>query len=142
MKWKYVTLAFALLVALSSAAFAAPVSHPPSPANVLLAQILSAPDSIIPTLGASGAIAGVLGAYLIKYPSNRVRVLVLRFITHMPAAVVLGFWIVLQVLSQAGMPAGESGGVAYLAHIGGFAAGVALILVLARGRPAHRNYRG
>jgi membrane associated rhomboid family serine protease len=94
-----------------------------------LAQILSAPDSIIPTLGASGAIAGVLGAYLIKYPGNRVRVLVLRYITHMPAAAVLGFWIVLQIINQAGLPQGESSGVAYLAHIGGFAAGIVLALL-------------
>ncbi|HLP41896.1 MAG TPA: rhomboid family intramembrane serine protease [Fibrobacteria bacterium] len=98
------------------------------------AQILSMPDSVIPTLGASGAIAGVLGAYLVKYPHNRVRVLVWRTILHMPAVIVLGFWIVLQFISQAGVPAGSGGGVAYWAHIGGFLAGMALILVLARGK--------
>jgi membrane associated rhomboid family serine protease len=97
------------------------------------AQIGYHPDSVIPTLGASGVIAGVLGAYLIKYPTNRVRVLVLRFITHMPAAVVLGFWIVLQVFSQVSTTAARGGGVAYMAHIGGFLAGAVLILIFGRG---------
>lgn len=100
------------------------------------AQIAFAPDSVVPCLGASGAIAGVLGAYLIKHPGNRVRVLMGRYITHMPAAVVLGFWILLQIFSQVSTPAGEASGVAYMAHIGGFAVGVLLILILGRGRPS------
>lgn len=99
-----------------------------------MAQILWQPDSVIPTLGASGAIAGVLGAYLIKHPTNRVRVFVIRMITTMPAWVVLGFWIALQFISQAGTPQGSGGGVAYWAHIGGFIAGAVLIVVLAWGR--------
>ena len=104
-----------------------------------MAQILYQPDSVIPTLGASGAIAGVLGAYLIKYPRNPVRVLMFRYVMVMPAMVVLGFWIVLQVLSQVGTASGQASGVAYMAHIGGFVAGVILILVF--GGPARKRRR-
>jgi membrane associated rhomboid family serine protease len=99
-----------------------------------LAQVFYSPDGYIPSLGASGAIAGVLGAYAIKFPRNRVRVLMVRFITYMPAIAVLGLWIVLQVFSQVATPAGEASGVAYMAHIGGFAAGVVLVLLMARKR--------
>lgn len=99
-----------------------------------MAQVLYGPDSYIPSLGASGAIAGVLGAYAIKFPKNRVRVLLVRVLTYMPAIVVLGFWILLQVFSQVATPAGEASGVAYMAHIGGFAAGVVLVLLMSRRR--------
>jgi membrane associated rhomboid family serine protease len=99
-----------------------------------VAQILYSPDAVIPALGASGAIAGVLGAYLLKFPRNRVRVLMYRSVTTMPALVVLGLWILLQIVSQVGTPAGEASGVAYMAHIGGFVAGVVLIFVLGGGR--------
>lgn len=95
-----------------------------------MAQVLFAPNSYIPSLGASGAIAGVLGAYAIKFPRNRVRVLMVRVVTDLPAFVVLGFWIVLQVFSQVASPAGESSGVAYMAHIGGFLTGVVLVFLL------------
>src|SRR4051812_36907899 len=99
------------------------------------AQVLYRPDSIIPCLGASGAIAGCLGAYLVKYPTNGVRVIVGRWLTVLPAWVVLGAWIALQLFSQVGTVGNEAGGgVAYLAHIGGFAAGVVLVFVLAIGR--------
>ena len=91
-----------------------------------LAQIAASPDSMIPTLGASGAIAGIMGAYVIWFPHNQIRVLLFRFITVLPAVVVIGGWIILQVWLGAGSfhKMGESGGVAYLAHVGGAAAGI------------------
>ena len=92
---------------------------------------------MVPSLGASGAIAGVLGAYLVKFPRNRVRVLMLRAgMTELPAMVVLGMWIVLQLVSQVSTPAGEATGVAYMAHIGGFIAGLALVFALGKRRVA------
>ncbi len=100
-----------------------------------LAHISVGPASVIPSLGASGGSAGVLGAYLVKYPKNKVRVLVGRSLVYMPAFVVLGFWIVLQLISQVQVTAGgEGGGVAYMAHIGGFFAGVVLVFLLGIGR--------
>jgi membrane associated rhomboid family serine protease len=96
-----------------------------------LAHIFVAPHSSIPSLGASGAIAGVLGAYLILHPHNRVRVLIRTQIVPVPAVVVLGFWVVLQILGQLG-DAGATGGVAYMAHIGGFVAGLVLLPILKR----------
>jgi membrane associated rhomboid family serine protease len=91
-----------------------------------LAQIAVAPDSLIPTLGASGAIAGVMGAYIIWFPHNRVRVLFFNFLTEMPAYLVIGAWILLQIAGGYGSIGhlGEVGGVAYLAHIGGAVAGL------------------
>lgn len=96
---------------------------------------VSGSDSIVPSLGASGAISGVLGGYLLLFPSRRVRVFMGRGITEVPAFVALGIWIVFQVISQMGLLGGDQGGggVAYAAHIGGFAAGLLLIKLFDRG---------
>jgi membrane associated rhomboid family serine protease len=90
------------------------------------AQIFTNTDSIIPTLGASGAISGVLGAYLVMFPTNRVTVFVLRILVPVPAIVAIGMWAVFQFISGIGAAsvAAETGGVAYMAHIGGFVAGL------------------
>jgi membrane associated rhomboid family serine protease len=89
----------------------------------------------VPNLGASGAIAGVLGAYILLFPQGQVRVLMGRGVVPMPALVVIGLWIVLQFFSGLGSiaTAAETGGVAYMAHIGGFIAGFGLTFLL-RGR--------
>jgi len=94
-----------------------------------LTQIYADPTSIIPSIGASGAIAGVLGAYLVLYPHNRVKVLLFRDIVVVPALLVLGMWVVLQVLGQVSVQHGQ-GGVAYMAHIGGFVVGFATGVLL------------
>jgi membrane associated rhomboid family serine protease len=95
------------------------------------AQILVGPDSLIPTLGASGAISGVLGAYLVMFPRNQILVLLFRLLVWVPAIVVIGMWAVLQFINGLGQIAQteETGGVAYMAHIGGFVVGVVLGLL-------------
>lgn len=91
-------------------------------------------DLNTPSLGASGAISGVMGAYLILFPRRKVMVLLLRFIVPVPAMVSLGIWILLQIVSGMGMLGGKSDGVAYAAHIGGFLAGMLLIKFFDKGQ--------
>lgn len=98
-----------------------------------VAQIVMDTDSIIPMLGASGAISGVLGGYVLLFPQRQVRALIFSFLTTVPAFVAIGIWIGYQLIVGYLTPAG-TGGVAYAAHIGGFIAGVALIKVFAIGR--------
>ena len=99
------------------------------------AQLAFSSGSNIPNLGASGAIAGVLGSYILLFPRSRVNVLMGRGVIPMPALAVIGIWIVLQFVSGIGSISNtaESGGVAYMAHIGGFIAGFVLTFFL-RGR--------
>jgi membrane associated rhomboid family serine protease len=96
------------------------------------AQLMFNAGSDVPNLGASGAIAGVLGAYIILFPQGRVRVLAGGRVVQMPALMVIGLWIVLQLFSGIGSISNtaNTGGVAYMAHIGGFVAGCVLTLVL------------
>ena len=101
------------------------------------AQIVMGPDSIIPMLGASGAISGVLGGYMLLFPTNRVRALIFQIYTTVPAYVALGLWIGYQIIVGYLTPSGE-GGVAYAAHIGGFIAGLALIKIFAIGKTVKR----
>ena len=100
------------------------------------AHILSNSGSTMPSVGASGAISGILGGYLLLFPRNRVRVLTRGGIMAVPAFVMLGLWIVLQLVSGVGSMARteQTGGVAYMAHIGGFVAGLALVKLFAAGR--------
>ena len=103
-----------------------------------LAHVLSQPDSVIPSLGASGAISGVMAAYLVLFPTNRIRVLlalgiVLLRPVMVPAIVMIGVWALLQFINGLGAIAvtDQTSGVAYWAHIGGFVAGL-VITFLAR----------
>ncbi|HEU4479545.1 MAG TPA: rhomboid family intramembrane serine protease [Pyrinomonadaceae bacterium] len=94
-------------------------------------------NPFIPSLGASGAISGVLGGYLVLYPRRQVRVIILRMLTTVPAVVAIGLWFVFQLISAFGViGAGpqSGGGVAFMAHIGGFVAGLALVKIFSIGR--------
>jgi membrane associated rhomboid family serine protease len=97
---------------------------------------------LVPSLGASGAISGVLGAYLLLFPTKRVTVLLSWFVTQVPAFVAIGLWFVFQLISGLGMlgSGSQQGGVAYAAHIGGFIAGLVLIKIFEIGRPAASEY--
>ncbi len=111
-------------------------------------HVFSNPDSRLPMVGASGAISGILGAYLLLHPRAKIRTLIpLGFffrIIEIPAVLLLGFWIIIQVLygTQRMATSATGGGVAWLAHVGGFVAGLLLISVFQRSKNkmAHTNY--
>ena len=107
------------------------------------AQLAFSLDSNVPNLGASGAIAGVLGAYLVMFPQGRVQVLMGRGIIPVPALMVIGLWFVLQLFSGIGSIGGttDTGGVAYMAHIGGFIAGFVLTFLF-RGNTTSQRLPG
>jgi len=107
-----------------------------------VAQIAAMPGSTVPNLGASGAIAGVMGAFLITYPRDQIRTLIFfgwfARITLIPAAVLIGLWFLVQLVSQVGAMADvQMGGVAYMAHVGGFIFGAVTgrVFETARGAP-------
>ena len=110
----------------------------------VVSTFVFADNPFIPSLGASGAISGVMGAYLVLHPHRRVRVIILRMLTDVPAYVAVGLWFLLQLISAFGVLGQgpqSGGGVAFMAHIGGFVAGVVLVKLFAVGSqpPARRT---
>jgi membrane associated rhomboid family serine protease len=95
----------------------------------MLAQVAASPSSTVPNLGASGAIAAVMGAFLVTYPRDRIRAVLFIFVfvrvTFIPAALLIGFWFLTQLFNAGAVAQAQTGGVAYLAHIGGFVFGAA-----------------
>jgi membrane associated rhomboid family serine protease len=95
----------------------------------MLAQVAVTPGSTIPNLGASGAIAAVMGAFLVTYPRDEIRSLLIIFlfvrVTVIPAVLIIGFWFLIQLFSVGSVAAVQTGGVAYLAHVSGFIFGAA-----------------
>jgi len=106
-------------------------------------QAIAAPNSEVPMIGASGAISGVLGAYLVLYPRAKVLVLlpllIIFYTVRVPAVVVLGLWFAGQLLSSLAAPPGTGGGVAFAAHVGGFVAGVVTVRFFLRERRRRRS---
>jgi membrane associated rhomboid family serine protease len=105
-------------------------------------HVFVGPTSMIPSLGASGAIAGVLGAYLVLFPRQGVRVIQFGMITEVPALIVIGLWGLLQFISGFGSlgKGGAGGGVAFMAHVGGFVAGLLLVFFF-RNRVEPQRFR-
>jgi rhomboid family protein len=108
------------------------------------AHVLANPGSVVPTVGASGAIAAVMGAYVVLYPESRIETLVIAVfvirVIAIPAFVWLGLWFAIQVLSGGMGGRADHGGVAWFAHIGGFAFGAAVVLVLGLRNPPRRRF--
>lgn len=107
------------------------------------AQIAIDPTSTVPNLGASGAIAGVLGGFILEFPHDEIRTLIpigIAFLTRrLSAVILLGFWFLLQLVSGVGEVASQAtgtGGVAFFAHVGGFLAGIILVKLFARRPPS------
>jgi membrane associated rhomboid family serine protease len=102
----------------------------------MLTQVLASPHSTVPNLGASGAIAAVMGAFLILYPTDRIKSILVIFIfvkiTFIPACLLIGVWFLTQVINAGQVAQVQSGGVAYLAHVGGFIYGVAIARLFQR----------
>jgi len=97
----------------------------------MLAQVAAAPASTVPALGASGAIAAVMGAFLVTYPRDKIRsllvILVFVSVTYIPAVLLIGVWFIIQFLSLGAVTEQPAGGVAYAAHVGGFIFGVVTV---------------
>jgi Uncharacterized membrane protein (homolog of Drosophila rhomboid) len=93
-------------------------------------------NPLVPSLGASGAISGVLGGYILLFPKRRVRVIMFNMLTQVPALVAIGLWFAFQLISGIGVlgSGSQAGGVAYAAHIGGFIAGLVLVKLFVAGR--------
>ncbi|MEZ4593692.1 MAG: rhomboid family intramembrane serine protease [Chloroflexota bacterium] len=106
----------------------------------VFASVVLGDNLQIPSLGASGAIAGVLGGYLLLFPQNRVTVILVRVVTQVRAIFAVGLWFVLQLFGGLGTLTGGSDGVAYAAHIGGFIAGLALIKLFDTGRTPRQRF--
>ena len=104
----------------------------------MLAQVLANPSSTVPNLGASGAIAAVMGAFLVTYPRDQIRALLIIFIfvrvTLIPAALLIGFWFLIQLVNAGTVATVQTGGVAYLAHVGGFLFGLVTARLFERSR--------
>ena len=105
-----------------------------------VAHVLAGPDSVVPVVGASGAVSGILGAYVLTFPLTEVPIIIRLmtfgwFTPRLPAAVVFGFWLLLQWVGHLTAQPGEVGGVAFMAHIGGFVAGLVLAAFMVPNRP-------
>jgi len=113
-------------------------------AHVFTSAALASGESsmLVPSLGASGAISGVLGGYILLHPKRRVTVILFRFLTDVPAYVAIGIWFAFQLISGIGMlgEGSKGGGVAYGAHIGGFIAGLVLIKLFDRGGRTQQRF--
>jgi len=106
----------------------------------MLAQVAADPHSTVPNLGASGAIAAVMGAFIVTYPRDRIKSLLIIFIfvkvTFIPAALLIGFWFLTQLVHAGAVAQVQTGGVAYLAHVGGFIFGAVTARWFEQSRPA------